>query len=135
MSARRLARSAARPKPTLAIVHLPCIDGGIPRVLALGACVELWVSRDQIGHDHPLLVPTYRLCRNRYRLARQSWMAAIGVEWPHYATLLPVGAIERRGVWTLEETTAPLTSIGCTLADLPQLQHEARALHKAALDA
>lgn len=117
MSARRQARGRA--------ADLSGSADGLPRVLALGRCVEVWQARpgDVIGGY------------GRFSAVRLWWLRTEGVrdgatQW----RLIPSEA-----PWSIDDSTIlgrdeawiaeRLAGAGCTRADLPKLQREARQLH------
>ena len=128
MSARRQAR-ATKAEAKVSTV------GGVPRCLALGPCLEVWVAQGVTGLDgRPLSardVAVLGSARWRYSTARRHWVTESGVEMRKSWQTLPA-----RRPWSVDDSEADgfarLAALGCTRADLPSLAAEAEALHREA---
>lgn len=51
---------------------------GVPAVLLVGACVEVWAS--DVVSEHPLELHRRQAAARRYRDARADWLASVGLE-------------------------------------------------------
>lgn len=94
--------------------------GNLPRVIAVGKCIEVWA--DDPGAPDALL-STYR----RYSIAAHTW-------WTENRT---TGCLRGGGPWSLTEepgrVSQRLRRAGCTKRDVPALRAEADALFAAAI--